>query len=144
MATEKRIFVQQRSAPYNSDGSTAFNIRKKSGVYIIFKNDVIDYIGYSGYDLYKTLYRHFQNWNDHTQVRVSYKNMKNITVRVIYTKTKSVAEKLERALIIKYQPKSNPNKYTDYELTSSDHIDLKNYINEPTNPIVINNSDLPF
>ena len=141
---EKRIFVQQRSAPYQKDGSTTFKLRDKSGVYIIFLKDKIDYVGYSGTDIYKTLYRHFQKWNDKTQVRVTYNNLKDITVRVIYTKSAAIAQRLENALIVKYRPEANPNKYETKELTAQDENNLTEYIEQDTNPIITSDEDLPF
>lgn len=144
MATIKRIFVQQRVPPYQKDGSTTFKLRGKSGVYIIFKKGLIDYVGYSGTDIYKTLYRHFQKWNDKTQVRVSYSDLKDITVRVIYTKDAKVAQRLENALIVRYRPEANPNKYETKDLTATDEKNLTEYINEETNPIITSDEDLPF
>ena len=140
----KRIFVQQRVAPYQKDGSTTFKLRGKSGLYIIFLKGKIDYVGYSATDIYKTLYRHFQKWNDKTQVRVAYSDLKDITVRVIYTKNAAIAERLENALIVKYRPEANPNKYETKELTATDENNLTEYINEETNPIIVSEEDLPF
>jgi len=104
--------------PYKKNGRTNFpDASKKSGVYIIKKNDKIIYIGYSNSDLYKTLYRHFQTWNDkQSPERISYKNqLKNneFMVRVVYCSPKR-AEALEKALILKHRPKDNKLKYNLY------------------------------
>ena len=100
--------------------------RKKSGVYIIKKNNKIIYVGYSSYDIYKTLYRHFQTWNDKSQdKRVSYKedyfdSDNDYKVRIVYCTPKK-ASALEKALILKYQPEDNKNKYDYYLDQETDH-----------------------
>ena len=108
--------------PYDKDGNTLFNRRNTSGVYLIYKKVTIlgnskyqlSYVGYSGTNLYKTLYRHFEDWSASAQTRTTYKNLKNIRVEVIYTNTAEQAFNLEKALIIKLKPKDNPNKYENY------------------------------
>lgn len=91
---------------------------KSPGVYVIMKRGRPYYVGFSGSNVYKTMYRHFQSWNDPRQVRVVYsKNSPDITARVIYTNTARQAANLERALIIKYSPKDNPQKLINYTTT---------------------------
>ena len=97
--------------PYNDKGKPTFKKRNVKGVYIIRNKNQILYVGYSGTDLYKTMYRHFQKWNDKDQVRVEYKNIKNLKVDIILTSTKIEASRLEKALIIKYKPRDNPEQY---------------------------------
>lgn len=97
--------------PYNSKGLPTFKKRNVKGVYIIRKNKDILYIGYSGTDLYKAMYRHFQKWNDYSQVRVLYSNLKDLKVDIIICSTKIESSRLEKALIIKYKPKENPDQY---------------------------------
>jgi excinuclease UvrABC nuclease subunit len=97
--------------PYNDKNKPTFKKRNVKGVYIIRNKNVILYIGYSGVDLYKTMYRHFQKWNDYSQVRVEYKNISNLKIDIILTSTKLQASRLEKALIIKYKPKDNPDQY---------------------------------
>ena len=49
--------------PYNENDKPAIKSSwEKSGIYIIKQNDKIVYVGQSGYNLYKTMYRHFQSW----------------------------------------------------------------------------------
>ena len=112
--------------PYKKNGSTFYgsSIMKKSGVYLIKKNNKVVYIGESHTNnLYKTLYRHFQSWVDSTQKRVVFKNDKSsgkIKVRVILT-TKSQAIRLQVYLIKKLKPDRNDLQYTsDYELKKWD------------------------
>lgn len=97
--------------PYNEKGKPTFKKRNVKGVYIIRNKKDILYIGYSGSDLYKTMYRHFQKWNDKSQIRVEYKNINNLKIDIILTSTKLQASRLEKALIIKYKPKDNPEQY---------------------------------
>ena len=97
--------------PYNEKGKPTFKKRNVKGVYIIRNKKDILYIGYSGTDLYKTMYRHFQKWNDKSQVRIEYKNINNLKIDIILTSTKLQASRLEKALIIKYKPKDNPEQY---------------------------------
>ena len=99
--------------PYNPDGSTTFiNTRHKSGVYFI-KNSVgeIVYVGYSKNNLYRTLYRHFQKWDDSQQPRVVYKKT-GYTVRVILC-TPNQATRLEKYLVNKMKPRDNSITYDD-------------------------------
>lgn len=105
-------------APYKANGKTNFpDTRKRTGVYIIKKNDVIVYVGYSESQLYKTLYRHFQAWNDKGQPgRISYQSAlkrNKFLVRVVYCSSKRAAA-LEKALILKHKPKDNKQKYASY------------------------------
>ena len=123
----------RKQKPYNADGKTNFRYtNKKSGVYIIYKNSKIVYIGFSGYNVYKTMYRHFQNWNDSSQIRISYKaKRKNhpYTVRVVLAPAKK-AERLEKMLIIKHKPKDNPDKYLKYKPTQLDNKAIREFLGE--------------
>jgi len=125
MAIVEKIDAQP---PY-TNGKPTFKKRRRPGVYLIFKHGVLRYVGYSGADLYKALYRHFQQWNDKTQVRVQYTNLAGIKVRVIYTNTKLQASRLEKALIIKEQPPDNPAQYwLDFETDNKEEEIYKEYI----------------
>ncbi len=86
------------------------------------------------------MYRHFQRWNDPTQVRVIYNpNDPGIKVRVIYT-TAARSKKLEKALILKYAPKDNPEKYNSYVLDKKS----EKVLNDAENEFTAINDDLPF
>lgn len=116
-------------SPYNEKGKPTFKKRNVKGVYIIRHKKEILYIGYSGTDLYKTMYRHFQKWDDWSQVRVEYKNTNNLKIDIILTSTKLEASRLEKALIIKYKPKDNPNQYwLDFDIDDKEEIIYKEYI----------------
>lgn len=106
----------------------------QKGVYILKKGNEIKYIGYSGSNLYKTLTRHFQSWQDRTQIRITYSKSENIKARIIYTPTATQAAKLEKALILKYKPSDNPNKYEQYSLNLTDDKLINNYQNEAEAP----------
>lgn len=109
--------------PYNAAGKTNYPfIRKKTGIYIIRENGKIVYIGYSGIDIYRTMYRHFQSWNHRGQVVITYVDKlssKKYTVQVTLC-SPAKAEKLERTLVIKHQPRDNENKYRQYKLKFTD------------------------
>lgn len=102
---KKTIFLNA----YDKDGKPNIKVlkpsQKQSGVYLI-KNtaDKIVYVGYSETQLYKTIYRHFQSWNDRTQRRATFP--RDYKVRVILT-TPARALTLEKYLINKLQPKEN-------------------------------------
>jgi len=125
---------------YKENGKTNFpDTIKKSGVYLIAnKKGVIVYVGYSGSNLYKTMYRHFQSWNDPTQIRSTFPK-KGYNLRIVLT-TKAKAQKLERALILKYKPKGNPDKLIGYELTPTENNIEDDYFNINTTSF----EDLPF
>lgn len=126
------------NSPYKN--GKPFYTAKTPGVYLIYKNSQLVYVGFSSYNVYKTLYRHFQYWNDPTQVRVTYSAKDpNIKVRVIYT-TALRAKKLEKAIILKYKPKDNPDKYESYSLNHQD----KKIIKQAENEFTAINTDLPF
>ena len=96
----------------------------KSGCYIIKKNNDIVYIGRSGSNLYKTIIRHFQDWKDNTQVRVTYPQSLNYTIRVVLcTPVQSLI--LEKALILKHKPKDNTLKYEAFNEVVSKAYDAK-------------------
>lgn len=107
--------------PYLPSGRTRFPQRLKPGVYIIKKAGKFFYIGHSFHDVYRTMYRHFESWHDPKQIRVTFsKNEKDVLVRVIYTATREQAPKLEKALIVKYKPPGNPEKYESHTNTKKD------------------------
>jgi len=110
-----RLFKSRFIKPYKDDGSTNLLFCKgKAGVYQIQdENGETVYVGYSGTNLYKTVLRHFQSWEDKTQIRVYYQYKKSYKVRIVIT-TPERAEKLERALIVALKPKDNPNKLKAY------------------------------
>lgn len=140
------LYKQKLSAPYkieNGKKKTVFNIRFKAGVYMIFKRSKIVYIGFSGSDVYKALYRHFESWNDKTQIRITYDPNK-VKVRLIYCRTYIQADRLEKALILKYKPKDNPNKYIQFEADDKEKEILTEFIDTDTQPVAEFNQDLPF
>jgi excinuclease UvrABC nuclease subunit len=104
-------------APYNKQGKTNFPERERPGVYLIKnlpENEIV-YVGYSGNNLYRTMYRHFQQWSHSEQPVVTYanKNLADYVCRVIYCTPKQAAT-LEEMLILKHKPKDNPQKLDFY------------------------------
>lgn len=112
--------------PYTDDGRTTFPVRNRPGVYLIrrasfFGGEPVLYIGHSRTDVYKTMYRHFQTWNDSTRSqarRMVYSGSAH-EVRIIWTRTAQQAAELEAALILRLEPRDNPNKLQDYTLTAA-------------------------
>ena len=125
--------------PYATNGSS--NLRKfnnRSGVYIIKEENSGEllYIGYSATNIYKTAIRHFQSWEDRTQVRTTFpKN--GYSIRIILC-TPDRAAILEAALIKKYSPADNPLKLKG-KLTTKEINILEDYEIRP----VINWSEMP-
>lgn len=76
-----------------------------TGIYLIkdLKTNKILYVGYSGSNLYKTMYRHFQNWSSSKQYRAVFKKS-GVKIRIIFTSPKK-AQSLEKYLIRKYKEK---------------------------------------
>ncbi len=130
--------------PYAMGLSTTFNLRNVGGVYIIFKRDTMVYCGYSKNNLYRTLYRHFQEWGNSPQVRTVYKNLNDITVRVIYCKDGKQAAQLEKAIILKYKPKDNTNKYEQYEIDYKEQEVYDLVTGLKVQPIIKNEEENPF
>lgn len=110
-------------APSKAPGKTAFpETQNRSGCYVIKENNKIVYVGMSGRNLYKTLYRHFEHWSHKLQEVITYKTRltkHKYTVRVILC-TPGQAARLERLLILKHNPRDNDLKYSGYQLTAFD------------------------
>ena len=128
---------------YDKEGKT--NIKalkhsgKQSGVYFIKKpGGAVAYVGYSKTQLYKTVYRHFQEWNDKKQKRYQYP--KNYLVRIIFT-TPARAEKLEEYLIKKLRPEDNKDKYEYFTQTKAAEATAVETLNEAAD---IDNIEDPF
>ncbi len=110
-------------APYvNVNGRLKLNPKLKlkvsanqTGVYMIYKNKRLKYIGFSAWNLYKVFTRHFQKWSEaapknpyqkqHYHFLIDRREA-GINVKIIFTK-KNAAKELEELLISKYTPKGN-------------------------------------
>ena len=104
--------------PYTKDGKTRFPARFKSGVYLIkSKSGEMLYIGSSAVDVYKTCYRHLQNWSSFQKVVTYVNDLENILLRVVYCTPKQALE-LEKKLIWKHSPKDNIYQYEEEELVN--------------------------
>lgn len=132
----------KKNRPYRETetGLKPFYTAQKAGVYLIYKAGELVYVGFSTYSVYKALYRHFQSWNDPRQQRITYNPADpSIKVRVIYTMP-SRAQKLEQAIIIKYKPADNLNKYESYLFGRKD----KEIVEEAESEFTTDNVDIPF
>lgn len=92
--------------------------KDKSGVYLIKENGKIVYVGQSQNNLYRTITRHFQDWNDRRspdRVTYRYKMDRNrYTVRIVFV-SPSRALKLEEMLIKRHRPRDNAAKLHEIE-----------------------------
>lgn len=138
------LVVQKALSPYLENGKTRFSIRNVPGVYLIYKNKELVYIGFSASDVYKALYRHLQSWKDKHQQRITFKSEKGITVRMVYTTSGAKARQLEGALIIKHKPPLNINKYDGFITDEKEKQLLKEFESAPKEGIYIFEGDLPF
>jgi excinuclease UvrABC nuclease subunit len=141
------IYKQRKIFPYYFDRygqrKTACNIRNVAGTYLIYDlDDNLIYVGYSKNNLYRTLYRHFQQWND-SQYRAVY-DPAAVKVRVVYTNSGTQAHSLEIALIIKFRPRDNENKYLEYTTERKEDLILETFLNSDTQPVAEFKEDLPF
>lgn len=120
-------------SPYTAEGRTVFPARQRSGVYLIFRAGVLRYVGFSGVDVYKALYRHFQVWNDDSRdrPRAVYPKGGGTKVRVIYTNGPRQAARLEQALILRFRPPDNPDKLLSLDLTERDRDTLSDAAGAP-------------
>lgn len=96
------------------------HLKECCGVYMIRseQNGEIVYIGHSKSSVYKTMFRHFQEWDDPSQYRATYSPGGGYRVRIIPTR-KDRADKLERYLIRRIKPRDAKQKYPDYEPAKS-------------------------
>ena len=107
----------------------------KAGVYLIKERGKLVYVGHSASDVYKTALRHFQAWDDPTQLRITYESRpwEDYTIRVVTTTAKQ-APALEKALIIRHQPRDNEMKYQFYQTNAYDNQVLNTYLDTETAP----------
>lgn len=120
--------------PYQKPGKTSYpETIKKSGVYLIKENGILVYVGMSGNNLYRTMYRHFEAWYHKQQEVVSYQSRLSrhkYTVRVILC-TPAQAARLERYLVLKHNPRDNDLKYKGYQLNAWDNQVYETYTKTP-------------
>ncbi len=103
-------------SPYTPSGSTTLTKDDKTGVYIIKENGKVVYIGVSLRNIYKTLYRHFENWIHSKQDVTNYDiNAHKYSYRVVFC-TPSQAHVLEKILIKKLKPRDNRHKHESYAI----------------------------
>lgn len=106
--------------PFNAKGRSNLGFTNgKTGVYIIRekkargKRYATVYVGHSAGDLYKTITRHFQEWNDKEQPqRVTYKSFlpfRKYIIQVAFCHRSQLLP-LEAGLIERYQPRDNTSQ----------------------------------
>lgn len=113
---------------YVAKRRTGIQCPKTPGVYFIREDGVLVYVGYSGTDVKKALYRHFQKWGTKRNPwidpchyppydNVTYHSrldMWNYTVSVYKTDTKDESWEMEKRLIRRLKPRDNREKYSAY------------------------------
>lgn len=130
----KKLFKTHWFAPYVlRNGKLKPNLKLlseqfKTGVYFIRdkKTQKIAYVGYSGSNLYKTIYRHFQRWVD-GQYRATFSKGAGWQLQIIFCSPKQ-AQRLEEYFIKKYKEKGEAN-YNNYQYTTKENTiktDIKN------------------
>ena len=109
-----KISVYKTKPTPTSNGVTNLTkFTKKRGVYKIFENNKLIYIGFSTHSLYHTILRHFNEWNDSKQEkRINYKsrvagNSYQVQVELMQDKPDAQIEQREAALIIRHKPRDN-------------------------------------
>ena len=129
---------KQKLAPHyiykNGVRHTTFGKRNTAGVYMIYQDRQLVYVGMSSNNLYRTMYRHLQDWSASKQYRAVY-DPDSVKIRVIYC-TPLQADRLEKALIIKHNPVGNKNKYEQYTIDYNEKQVYQQYIEEETRPII--------
>lgn len=121
------MLITKAKKPFNN-GTRIKNKKGKPGVYLIYKNGELRYVGYSGYNVLKTMYRHFNSWANSKQVRIVFKQAdETIKVRIVYTNTPTQAYNLEQALLKKYNTIDNPTLPVDEELTTPEQQAFENF-----------------
>jgi hypothetical protein len=105
------LFRSKWFKPYNKGKTTLpSKYYKAAGAYVIKNKNTgdIKYVGHSGYNLKKTLYRHFQQHND-GQLRHIYNPA---THKVVIFRTRPNESAIaEKRLMIKYKPTDNAKTY---------------------------------
>jgi excinuclease UvrABC nuclease subunit len=101
--------------PYINNKTTKRFSYKKPGIYLIRNKitKVITYIGMSKSNVYKALYRHFENWKDE-HYRVVYLDWHNFEIWVILCDYSELAINTERRLIKRFKPADNREFYEDW------------------------------
>jgi excinuclease UvrABC nuclease subunit len=112
----------EKKCPYNESGKATFSSLPKCGIYFIYKNEELLYIGKAS-DLYKTCYRHFQKWNHSDQYVTTfrdskktngnkYNSFKDYQIQFLYCNFQEMKD-LEIVLIKEKKPPHNKKLYGD-------------------------------
>jgi hypothetical protein len=127
------VDMYERKPTRETSGKTNITpYQSKAGIYFIIEQTIINgkikgeevvYVGMSSYDLYKTVTRHFQTWNDRDQRnRISYKSRiakgtHNYQVGILQT-SPTTAKLAEKELILLFAPRDNKEKLAFFEQAS--------------------------
>ncbi len=98
--------------PYMA-GKPALDAKPQPGIYLIrSRSGRIVYVGYSTYNVKKTLYRHFQSWKEQNHAHATYPKDAGYQVRVITGMAAKDVHAYEQALIKRIRPRDNALRYT--------------------------------
>lgn len=116
------------------------NKKFQTGVYLIksIKSNKVVYVGYSKSNIHRTIYRHFQVWNDIRERKVY--NKTGYLIRIIFC-VPTKADRLEKYLIQKFNPRDNNFFYDDVLSNSEVEKTQETYA---TTIYAAPNEDIPF
>lgn len=130
----------KKGKPGQTNGRFAIG---RPGCYLVKNKDgKVVYVGMSASNVYKALYRHFQAWDDPTQVRITFAKAGGYKVK-IYLTTEKQAPALEKALMAKHKPTRNPQTPPEgYQLSSYERLAMATATQTPVSPA--EEFDMPF
>lgn len=121
------VYISQRFRLYNERkdsynetnlkflyaGADKMDIPLKGGVYFIYSNKKLIYIGYGGEDVLRALKRHFHKYNDRNKVtRVQLEKSPKYSIQILIPINGVSPYFLEKFFINKYKPEQNTNLYS--------------------------------
>lgn len=128
--------------PYHNGRPAFIQPAPTPGLYVI-RNRArrVVYVGYSGYNVKKTAYRHFQDWDEANHHHATYDRDAGFTIRFLLGVPNNRIHDLERHLVHHLKPKDNAMRYSKLPLVATvdfDLADLNRILNHPID------NDLPF
>lgn len=142
------VRVKTKSGKVVWKASLRYFTKANCGVYIIRskRSREILYVGHSGTHLYKTMYRHFQKWNDHSQYRATYLSNTSYEVMVITTRSCDLAFDIEQFYGKKLKPRDGQAKFNPGTKLVSlpTPAELKKMKAVPEPPPMLRDDEVPF
>jgi hypothetical protein len=111
---------------YEGSKTNISNLRQKTGIYFIYEDENLVYVGMSTSDIYRTILRHFQEWNDSKQEkRISYKNKRHrytYHCSFILIEDEATVRNAELSYILTEKPRDNREKYSQYKYGNGEEV----------------------